>query len=113
MDYFNLIRGDRIKEDSFIKVIPEIILLNGDEIRMKATRRGITYIEELIKDEVPEVKEGIVLIKHIQRKEGIKTYIVVQSTNDFLDPIKSLIGIQGSRINEIKRNLPERLEIIP
>ena len=94
-------------------MIPKEIIRNKNEIRISATRKGTLFIEKLIKDLIPEINEGIVEIKHIARIDGAKTYLIVNSQeSDFISPSRSIIGVGGNRIMEIKKYLPELIEVI-
>ena len=83
-----------------------------NEPRYVGTRRGEDFVLLLLKEIIPEIEEGRVQIALIVREEGIKTYVVARSSDPFISAAKSIIGPQGSRIAEIKKQIPERFEII-
>ena len=107
-----LIKRDRINVGDILKVLVKDYVKNGNEIRLIGTRKGTNFIHSLFCDLIPEIQEGTIEISQIAREEGIKTYIVVKAYNAFINPLKAVIGVNGSRIKEIKRYVPERIEIL-
>jgi N utilization substance protein A len=64
--------------------------------------------------EVPEINDGLVLIKNIVREPGERTKIAVYSTDTSIDPVGSCVGMKGTRVQSIVRELRgERIDIIP
>lgn len=104
----NLRRGDGVRayiDD--VKVTPRgpIILLS---------RANSQFVVGLFKMEVPEISEGLVKIKDIVREPGERTKIAVYSTNPTIDPVGACVGMKGTRVQSIVRELRgERIDIIP
>ncbi|GAB4415393.1 MAG: transcription termination factor NusA [Thermodesulfovibrionales bacterium] len=104
----NLRRGDTVRvyvED--VKVTPKgpVILLS---------RTNPKFVVELFRMEVPEIAEGLVVIKDIVREPGERTKIAVYSTNTTIDPVGACVGMKGTRVQSIVRELRgERIDIIP
>ncbi len=104
----NLRRGDAVRafiED--VKVTPRgpIIIVS---------RTNPRFVAELFKMEVPEISEGLVVIKDIVREPGERTKIAVYSTNASIDPVGACVGMKGTRVQSIVRELRgERIDIIP
>ncbi len=72
------------------------------------------FVAALFKMEVPEIADGTVIIKHIVREPGERTKIVVYSANPAIDPVGSCVGMKGTRVQSIVRELRgERIDIIP
>jgi len=101
-------RGDHVK--GFIEEIrvtpkgPEIIL----------SRTSPELVAGLFKMEVPEIAEGLVVIKDVVREPGERTKIAVYSTNPTIDPVGACVGMKGTRVQSIVRELRgERIDIIP
>ncbi len=101
-------RGDRVK--GFIEEIrttpkgPEIIL----------SRTSPELVAGLFRMEVPEISEGLVVIKDVVREPGERTKIAVYSTNASIDPVGACVGMKGTRVQSIVRELRgERIDIIP
>lgn len=104
----NLKRGDTVRlyiED--VRVTPKgpIICLS---------RTNPKFVAELFKIEVPEITEGLVVIKDIVREPGERTKLAVYSTNPAIDPVGACVGMKGTRVQSIVRELRgERIDIIP
>lgn len=101
-------RGDRVK--GYIEEIrttpkgPEIIL----------SRTSPELVAGLFRMEVPEIAEGLVVIKDVVREPGERTKIAVYSTNASIDPVGACVGMKGTRVQSIVRELRgERIDIIP
>ena len=101
-------RGDSIKcyvED--VKMSPR-----GPIIRL--SRRNPKFVAELFRIEVPEIYEGLVKIKKIVREPGERTKLIVYSEDRAIDPVGSCVGMKGTRVQSIVRELRgERIDIIP
>lgn len=104
----NLKRGDIVRayiED--VKVTPK-----GPVIMV--TRTSPQFVVGLFKMEVPEINEGLVLIKDIVREPGERTKLTVYSKNPSIDPVGACVGMKGTRVQSIVRELKgERIDIIP
>ncbi|MDH3259072.1 MAG: transcription termination factor NusA [Deltaproteobacteria bacterium] len=104
----SLKRGETIRtyiED--VKVTPRgpVILLS---------RAHPNFVAELFKMEIPEIYEGIVTIKEIVREAGDRTKLTVSSKNPMVDPVGACVGMKGTRVQSIVRELRgERIDIIP
>lgn len=104
----NLKRGDTVRvyiED--VKITPKgpVILL---------TRTDPRFVVELFKMEVPEIAEGLVTIRNIVREPGERTKLAVTSKDSTIDPVGACVGMKGTRVQSIVRELRgERIDIIP
>ncbi|ACC98221.1 Transcription termination factor [Elusimicrobium minutum Pei191] len=78
------------------------------------SRTSPAFLEDLFKVEVPEIGEGIVEIKAIQRDPGFRAKVVVRSYDNKVDPIGTCVGMRGIRIRAIMNELSgERIDLIP
>lgn len=104
----NLKRGDSVKA-----LITEVkITTKGPAIIVSRTTPE--FVAGLFKMEVPEINEGLVRIKHIVREPGERTKIAVYSKDGAIDPVGSCVGMKGTRVQTIVRELRgERIDIIP
>ncbi len=104
----NLKRGDTVKA-----IIEEVkVTSKGPEIIVSRTTPQ--FVAELFKMEVPEISEGLVIIKNIVREPGERTKIAVTSKDTAVDPVGSCVGMKGTRVQAIVRELRgERIDIIP
>ena len=108
--------------------LPTESLKRGETIRtyieeVKATPRGPVillsrthpnFVAELFKMEIPEIYEGLVVIKEIVREAGDRTKLTVASKNPMVDPVGACVGMKGTRVQSIVRELRgERIDIIP
>ncbi len=104
----SLKRGETIRtyiED--VKVTPKgpVILLS---------RTHPNFVGELFRMEIPEIYEGLVVIKEIVREAGDRTKLTVFSKNPMVDPVGACVGMKGTRVQSIVRELRgERIDIIP
>ena len=85
--------------------------LKGPVVRVSRAHKD--FIRRLIEQEVPEVQSGTVEIKEIARDPGSRTKVAVAATQEGLDPVGSCVGMRGTRIQNVLRELGnEKVEII-
>lgn len=71
------------------------------------------FLKRLMEIEIPEVADGLVEIKAVAREPGVRAKVAVDAKEDFVDPVGACIGVKGSRILPISRELSgEKIEII-
>ncbi len=104
----NLKRGDTVKARiEEVRVTPK-----GPVIIVSRTTP--LFVAGLFKMEVPEINDGLVIIKNIVREPGERTKIAVYSKDTAVDPVGSCVGMKGTRVQTIVRELRgERIDIIP
>ena len=86
---------------------------NDKRYQIIASRTHPGFLSELLKQNVPEIRDGQILIKDVQRIPGVRAKVVVFSTEPNLDPIGSCIGIRGIRIKSVSKELRgEKIDII-
>ncbi len=77
------------------------------------SRANNKFLEELFKVEVPEINEGIVEIKGVERDAGFRSKVLVRSIDSKIDPIGTCVGMRGIRIRAIQNELSgERIDLI-
>jgi transcription termination/antitermination protein NusA len=104
----NLKRGDTVK------AIIEDVKITTKGPSIVVSRTSPQFVGELFRMEVPEIYEGLVIIKDIVREPGERTKLAVFSTNHSVDPVGSCVGMKGTRVQTIVRELRgERIDIIP
>ncbi len=70
-------------------------------------------LERLFESEVPEVSEGLITIKKAVREPGARAKVAVESYDDRIDPVGACVGMKGSRIHSIVRELQgENIDVI-
>jgi transcription termination/antitermination protein NusA len=78
------------------------------------SRSQSEFVKQLFIQEVPEIQDGTVVIKNIVREAGYRTKIVVESQDSQVDPVGACIGMRGTRVKNIVRELNnEKIDIIP
>ena len=103
----NYIVGSKIK--CYIKAIEE----NQRGIQILLSRSSNEFLKHLFSIEIPEINEGVVVIKNIAREAGSRSKVAVYTTQDNIDPVGSCIGQRGTRINAIINEIgEEKLDII-
>ncbi len=108
--------------------LPTETLKRGETIRtyieeVKITPKGPVillsrthpnFVAELFRMEIPEIYENLVIIKDIVREAGDRTKLTVYSNNPMVDPVGACVGMKGTRVQSIVRELRgERIDIIP
>ena len=104
----NLKRGDTVRAYiEYVKITPK-----GPAILV--TRSSPQFVAALFTMEVPEINDGLVIIKHIVREPGERTKLTVFTKNPAIDPVGACVGMKGTRVQSIVRELRgERIDIIP
>lgn len=78
------------------------------------SRKAPALVIELFKQEVPEIADGTVQIVGIAREAGVRTKIAVKSINSDVDPVGACVGMKGSRVQMVVRELEnEKIDIVP
>jgi N utilization substance protein A len=104
----SLKRGETIR--AYIEEVK--VTQKGPEILLSRTHAQ--FVAELFKMEIPEIYEGLVVIKDIVREAGDRTKLTVYSKNNTIDPVGACVGMKGTRVQSIVRELRgERIDIIP
>jgi len=99
--------GDRVR--AFVLEVRRTT--KGPQITLSRTHPG--YLVRLFETEIPEIQEGIVLVKAAAREAGERAKVAVASTKRDVDPIGACVGLRGTRIQVISRELRgEKIDII-
>lgn len=100
------------KGDTIRAVVSRVEMKNGQPLII-LSRTSPTFLERLIEQEVPEVFDGLITIKKIVRVPGERAKIAVESYDDRIDPVGACVGMKGSRIHGIVRELRnENIDVI-
>ncbi|MFM7216737.1 MAG: transcription termination factor NusA [Bacteroidota bacterium] len=100
------------KGDSVRAVVLRVEMLNGTP-RIILSRTSPLFLEKLFEMEVPEVFDGLITIKKIVREPGERAKVAVESYDDRIDPVGACVGMKGSRIHGIVRELRnENIDVI-
>ena len=104
-DYFR--KGDTIRA-----VVSKVDLRNNNPV-IVLSRTAPEFLERLFELEVPEVFDGLITIKKIVREPGERAKVAVESYDDRIDPVGACVGMKGSRIHGIVRELRnENIDVI-
>ena len=100
------------KGDSIRAVITKVEYKNNNPVIM-ISRTSPVFLERLFELEVPEIADGIISIKNIVREPGERAKVAVESYDDRIDPVGACVGMKGSRIHGIVRELRnENIDVI-
>ena len=100
------------KGDSVKSVVANVELRNNNPI-ITLSRTSPLFLERLFEQEVPEIFDGLITIKKIVRMPGERAKVAVESYDDRIDPVGACVGVKGSRIHGIVRELRnENIDVI-
>ena len=100
------------KGDSVRAVVLRVEMLNATP-KIILSRTSSLFLEKLFELEVPEVFDGLITIKKIVREPGERAKVAVESYDDRIDPVGACVGMKGSRIHGIVRELRnENIDVI-
>ncbi|MCU0429145.1 MAG: transcription termination factor NusA [Cytophagaceae bacterium] len=107
------INKDRFKKGSTVRaVVQRVEMINGNP-KIILSRTSPSFLERLFEQEVPEVFDGLISIKKIVREPGERAKVAVESYDDRIDPVGACVGMKGSRIHSIVRELEnENIDVI-
>ncbi len=104
-DYFK--KGDTVKA-----VVDKVDMLNSNP-KIIISRTAPEFLQRLFEMEVPEIFDGLITIKKIVREPGERAKVAVESYDDRIDPVGACVGMKGSRIHGIVRELKnENIDVI-
>jgi transcription termination/antitermination protein NusA len=100
------------KGDSARAIIDRVEMINGNP-KIILSRTSPAFLERLFENEVPEIYDGLITIKKIVREPGERAKVAVESYDDRIDPVGACVGMKGSRIHSIVRELQnENIDVI-
>ncbi len=111
-------RGEQIKSDYYkkgdtIRAVVKKVELRNNTPRIILSRTDNAFLAKMLELEVPEVFEGVISIRRIARDPGERAKVAVESFDDRIDPVGACVGMKGSRIHGIVRELRnENIDII-
>jgi N utilization substance protein A len=107
------IPNDFFRKGDNVRGIIEIVELRGNKPRIILSRTSPIFLEKLFEQEIPEVFDGLITIKKAVRIPGEKAKVAVDSYDDRIDPVGACVGMKGSRIHGIVRELGnENIDVI-
>ncbi len=107
------IPSDFFRKGENVRGIIESVELKGNKPSIIMSRAAPTFLEKLFEQEIPEVFDGLITIKNVVRIPGEKAKVAVDSYDDRIDPVGACVGMKGSRIHGIVRELGnENIDVI-
>jgi N utilization substance protein A len=108
-----MIPSDFYKKGETLRcVVKSVEMLNGNP-KIILSRTAPEFLERLFEMEVPEILDGLITIKKIVREPGERAKVAVESYDDRIDPVGACVGMKGSRIHGIVRELRnENIDVI-
>jgi len=107
------IRRDFFKKGETVKAVIKKVELKNNNPFVILSRTDNAFLAKLLELEVPEIFDGLITIKKIVREPGEKAKVAVESYDDRIDPVGACVGMKGSRIHGIVRELQnENIDIL-
>lgn len=107
------IPSDYFKKGENVRAIIKEVQMRNNNPRIILSRTDVRFLEKLMEQEVPEIFDGLITIKGIVREPGERAKVAVESYDDRIDPVGACVGMKGSRIHGIVRELRnENIDII-
>ena len=107
------IPSDYYHKGDTIKAIVKTVEMNNNQPRIILSRTANQFLERLFEQEVPEIYDGLITIKQIARIPGERAKVAVESYDDHVDPVGACVGMKGSRIYSIVKELRnENIDVI-
>lgn len=107
------IPSDFFRKGENVRGIIESVDLKGNKPTIIMSRTSPVFLEKLFEQEIPEVFDGLITIKRVVRIPGEKAKVAVDSYDDRIDPVGACVGMKGSRIHGIVRELGnENIDVI-
>ena len=108
-----MIRGDYFRKGDMVKAVIKKVEMKNNVPVVIISRTESVFLEKLMEQEVPEIEDGLITIKKIVRIPGERAKVSVESYDDRIDPVGACVGMKGSRIHGIVRELRnENIDIV-
>ena len=105
--------GDFYRKGDSIRAILQSVTIENGKLFMTLSRTSNKFLEKLFELEIPEVFDGLITVKAVVREPGFKAKVAVESYDDRIDPVGTCVGVKGSRIHSIVRELNnENIDVI-
>lgn len=108
-----MIPRDFFKKGDSVRAVLLRVEMNNGNPRIILSRNAPIFLERLFELEVPEILDGLISIKNVVREPGERAKVAVESFDDRIDPVGACVGMKGSRIHGIVRELKnENIDVI-
>ena len=107
------IPADNYRKGETIRAIVKEVQNENNNPRIILSRTSPVFLERLLEAEVPEIADGLITVKRIARMPGERAKIAVESYDERIDPVGACVGVKGSRVHGIVRELNnENIDVI-
>lgn len=107
------IPADYFKKGESVRAVVKKVELKNNQAVIILSRTAPMFLEKLLEIEVPEIFDGLIVVKKIVRDPGERAKVAVESYDDRIDPVGACVGMKGSRIHGIVRELKnENIDVI-
>ena len=107
------IPADYFKKGENVRAVVKKVELKNNQAVIILSRTSPLFLEKLLEIEVPEIFDGLIVVKKIVRDPGERAKVAVESYDDRIDPVGACVGMKGSRIHGIVRELKnENIDVI-
>ena len=107
------IKSDYFRKGESVRGIIKLVELRGNKPAIIMSRTSPEFLVKLFEQEIPEVFDGLITIERVARIPGEKAKVAVDSYDDRIDPVGACVGMKGSRIHGIVRELGnENIDVI-
>ena len=107
------IPGDFFRKGETVRAVVEVVDNKNNNPKITVSRRSDNFLRRLFELEVPEIQDGLISIRAVARIPGERAKIAVESYDDRIDPVGACVGVRGSRISGIVRELHnENIDVI-
>jgi transcription termination/antitermination protein NusA len=104
---------DYFKKGETVRGVVKKVELKNNQAVIIISRTAPSFLEKLLEIEVPEIFDGLIVVKKIVRDPGERAKVAVESYDDRIDPVGACVGMKGSRIHGIVRELKnENIDVI-
>jgi N utilization substance protein A len=108
-----MIKGDYYRKGDMVKGVIKKVDMRNNVPQIIMSRTDSIFLERLMEQEVPEIEDGLITIKRIVRMPGERAKVAVESYDDRIDPVGACVGMKGSRIHGIVRELRnENIDVV-
>ncbi len=107
-------RDLKLTEGDSVKAVITSIDANSKGVPIILSMNSVEYIKRILEAEIPEIKDGKIIVDKIARYGGVRTKMIVKSSQEGLDPVGTIVGPSGSRIQRIIEEVGrEFIDVIP
>ena len=114
----HLLKAEQIPADSYrkgetVRAVVKEVNNDNNNPRIMLSRTSPEFLKRLLEAEVPEIADGLIAIRKVARMPGERAKVAVESFDDRIDPVGACVGVKGSRVHGIVRELcNENIDVI-